>query len=58
MRDGNGAVILSIPAMPQEPAGQAPVIKSQVSLVLFATVRGKNKRIVPTLKQEEFSFRR
>ena len=49
------AVILAIPAMPQEPAGQAPVIKSQVSLVnLFATVRGKNKRIVPTLKQEDF----
>ena len=49
------AVILAIPAMPQEPAGQAPVIKSQVSLVnLFATVRDKNKRIVPTLKQEDF----
>ncbi len=47
--------ILAIPAMPQEPAGQAPVIKSQVSLVnLFATVRDKNKRIVPTLKQEDF----
>ena len=49
------AVILAIPAMPQEPAGQAPVIKSQVGLVnLFATVRDKNKRIVPTLKQEDF----
>src|SRR5256884_5760935 len=49
------AVILAIPAMPEEPAGQAPVIKSQVSLVnLFATVRDKNKRIVPTLKQEDF----
>jgi VWFA-related protein len=49
------AVILAIPAMPQEPAGQAPVIKSQVSLVnLFATVRDKSKRIVPTLKQEDF----
>ena len=49
------AVILAIPAMPQEPGGQAPVIKSQVGLVnLFATVRDKNKRIVPTLKQEDF----
>jgi VWFA-related protein len=49
------AVILALPAMPQEPAGQTPVIKSQVSLVnLFATVRDKNKRIVPTLKQEDF----
>ena len=49
------AVILAIPAMPQEPAGQVPVIKSQVGLVnLFATVRDKNKRIVPTLKQEDF----
>ncbi len=49
------AVILAIPAMPQEPAGQTPVIKSQVGLVnLFATVRDKNKRIVPTLKQEDF----
>ena len=49
------AMILAIPAMPQEPAGQAPVIKSQVSLVnIFATVRDKSKRIVPTLKQEDF----
>ena len=49
------AVILAIPVMPQEPAGQTPVIKSQVGLVnLFATVRDKNKRIVPTLKQEDF----
>jgi VWFA-related protein len=49
------AVTLAIPAMPQEPAGQAPVIKSQVSLVnLFATVRDKNKRIMANLKQEDF----
>jgi hypothetical protein len=49
------AVTLALPAMPQEPAGQAPVIKSQVSLVnLFATVRDKSKRIVPDLKQEDF----
>jgi VWFA-related protein len=49
------AVTLAIPAMPQEPAGQAPVIKSQVSLVnLFATVRDKNKKIMANLKQEDF----
>jgi VWFA-related protein len=48
-------VTLAMPARPQEAAGQGPVIKSQVSLVnLFATVRDKNKRIVPTLKQEDF----
>ena len=46
---------LALPALPQEPTGQGGVIKSQVSLVnLFATVRDKNKRIVPTLKQEDF----
>jgi VWFA-related protein len=49
------AVTLAIPAMPQQPAGQAPVIKSQVSLVnLFATVRDKNKKIMANLKQEDF----
>jgi VWFA-related protein len=49
------AVILAVPAMPQQPAGQAPVIKSQVSLVnLFATVRDKNKKIMANLKQEDF----
>ncbi len=49
------AVTLALPAMPQEPAGQGGTIKSQVNLVnLFATVRDKNKRIVPTLKQEDF----
>jgi VWFA-related protein len=49
------AVILALPAMPQEPAPQSGTIKSQVNLVnLFATVRDKNKRIVPTLKQEDF----
>ena len=49
------AVTLAIPAMSQEPAGQAPVIKSQVSLVnLFATVRDKNKKIMANLKQEDF----
>lgn len=49
------AVSLAIPAMPQEPTVQGGTIKSQVSLVnLFATVRDKNKRIVPNLKQEDF----
>jgi VWFA-related protein len=49
------AVTLAIPALPQEPAPQGGTIKSRVSLVnLFATVRDKNKRIVPTLKQEDF----
>src|SRR5258708_30050746 len=49
------AVALAIPAMPQQPAGQAPVIKSQVSLVnLFATVRDKNKKIMANLKREDF----
>jgi VWFA-related protein len=43
--------------MSQEPAGQAPVIKSQVSLVnLFATVRDKNKKIMANLKQEDFKI--
>jgi VWFA-related protein len=49
------AVTMAIPAVPQEPAGQGPVIKSQVSLVnLFATVRDKNKKIMANLKQEDF----
>lgn len=48
------AVTLALPAMPQEPV-KGGTIKSQVSLVnLFATVRDKNKRIVPNLKQEDF----
>src|ERR1700674_670464 len=50
-------VTLTIPAMPQEPAGQGPVIKSQVSLEkLFATVRDKNKKIMANLKQEAFKI--
>src|ERR1700726_4268566 len=49
------AVILALPAMPQEPAPQGGTIKSQVNLGnLFATVREKRKRIVPTLKKEHF----
>ena len=48
---------LALPALPQEPTQQGGVIKSQVSLVnLFATVRDKNKRIVPSLKQEDFKI--
>jgi VWFA-related protein len=58
---------LAAPAMPQEPKPQDPkvqepqksdqAIKSQVTLVnLFATVRDKNKRIVPGLKQEDFKI--
>src|SRR5205809_2294861 len=49
------AVSLSIPATSQEPAAQAPVIKSQVNLVnIFATVRDKKKHIMPSLKKEDF----
>jgi VWFA-related protein len=48
-------VTLAVPAMSQEPAGQAPVIKSQVNLVsVFATVRDKKKHIIPSLKKEDF----
>ncbi len=48
-------VALAVPAPPQEPSSQGPVIKSQVSLVnLFATVRDKNKRIMGDLKKEDF----
>src|ERR1700752_2571963 len=51
------AVSLAVPAMPQEPVAQGGTIKSQVNLVnLFATVRDKNKRIVPNLKQEDFKI--
>ena len=43
------------PAVPQEPTRAGGTISTQVSLVsLFATVRDKNKRIVPDLKQEDF----
>ena len=48
---------LAAPALPQEPAAQGPVIKSQVNLVnIFATVRDKNKHIVGDLKQEDFKI--
>src|SRR6202035_2724899 len=46
-----------VPAVPQEAAGQGPVIRSQVNLVnVFATVRDKNKRIIGDLKQEDFKI--
>jgi VWFA-related protein len=49
------AVLLALPGRPQEPAAQGGTIKTQVNLVnLFATVRDKNKRIVPSLKQDDF----
>jgi len=47
--------MMAHPAMPQEPAQQAPVIKTEVSLVnLFATVRDKKKHIITGLKKEDF----
>jgi VWFA-related protein len=49
------AVTLAIPAVPQEPSAQTPVIKSEVSLVsVFATVRDKKKHLMPNLKKEDF----
>ena len=46
---------LAAPALPQEPAQQAPVIKTEVNLVnLFATVRDKKKHIITSLKKEDF----
>jgi len=51
------AMTLAVPAMPQEPAPQTPVIKSEVNLVsLFATVRDKKKHIIPSLKMEDFKI--
>ena len=52
---GGGLLALAAPAGSQEPAVQGPAIRAQVNLVnIFATVRDKNKRIVPDLKQEDF----
>jgi VWFA-related protein len=52
------ALALATPAVPQQQKqdqGQTPTIKAEVTLVnLFATVRDKNKRIVPDLKQDDF----
>jgi len=49
---------LAVPGLPQaqtQSQGQAPVIKTEVTLVnLFATVRDKNKHIVTDLKQDDF----
>ncbi len=51
------AVAMTLPALPQDPQSQAPVIRSQVNLVnLFVTVRDKNKRIVTDLKKEDFKL--
>jgi VWFA-related protein len=51
------AVTMAVPALPQDPQSQGPVIRSQVNLVnLFATVRDKNKRIVTDLKKEDFKL--
>ena len=50
-----GMALSALPAKPQEPGQQPPVIRTQVNLVnLFVTVRDKNKRIVTDLKQEDF----
>ena len=52
---GGGLLAWAVPAGSQEPAVQGPAIRAQVNLVnIFATVRDKNKRIVPDLKQEDF----
>ena len=51
------AVALAVPASPQDPQAQGPVIRSQVNLVnVFVTVRDKNKRIVTDLKKENFKL--
>ncbi len=43
------------PAEQEKPAGQTPVIRSQVTLInLFATVRDGHKRIVGNLEQKDF----
>jgi VWFA-related protein len=50
------AASMAAPAVPQEPS-QGPSLKATVNLVnLFATVRDKNKRVVPDLKQEDFKI--
>ena len=47
----------ALTARPQEPAQQAPVIRTQVNLVnLFVTVRDKTKHIVTDLKQQDFKI--
>ncbi len=47
--------MIAQPAVPQEPEQQAPVIKTEVSLVnIFATARDKKKHIITGLKKEDF----
>jgi len=54
---GAVAAALVAHASAQETPSQAPVIRTQVNLVnLFATVRDRNKRIVPDLKQQDFKI--
>ena len=61
------ACALAAPGWPQDPAQQpgqpstqqndqqVPTIKAEVGLInVFATVRDKNKHIIPTLKKEDF----
>jgi VWFA-related protein len=54
------ALLAATRAIPQEPAQQpvqGPTLKLQVNLVnLFATVRGKNKQIVPNLTKDDFKI--
>jgi VWFA-related protein len=51
------AAAIALPALPQEPEVQGPIIKANVNLVnLFVTVRDKNKRIVTDLKQDDFKI--
>jgi VWFA-related protein len=51
------ALAMAVPALPQDPQSQGPVIRSQVNLVnLFVTVRDKNKRIATDLKQQDFKL--
>jgi VWFA-related protein len=51
------AAVVAVPALPQDPQAQGPVIRSQVNLVnLFVTVRDKNKRIATDLKKEDFKL--
>lgn len=46
---------LAVPAWPQEPSQQTPIIKTEVSLVnIFATVRDKKKHIITGLKPQDF----
>jgi VWFA-related protein len=54
---GGITLAVAVPAIPQEPAQQPPVIRTQVNLVnLFVTVRDKSKRIVTDLKQDDFKI--